>query len=448
MRLIISTCDADMLDRRKCALMTGSLTKYTASFCSALGGMFHSLIYKSYRTFFMGQCVSLTGTWMQRAAEIWLVYSLTKSPLLVGLFGMVQFLPMLVLSLFVGVLIDRFPQKNILIFTQLLFMVQAAAMTVLTLTHTVHYWELLVLALIFGISQAIDLPVRQAYFYCMVGQKEIMNAVSLNSAITNLAKVTGPALAGIVLLALSPGYCFLLNTLSFAVVLFSIFSIPERGMPTPTTRGEKESIWSDVREGLRYIANNETLRLNSFVFGIAATFAMNNEVILPILSNTVLHTGVHGYTVLMTATGVGSFAGALSIAFLSKKGVKKPLLILAAFATALLQIITAFTHVFVACLILLVAIGYLNLILIPIANTIYQLYSPNAYRGRVLSIYSLLNQGSTPVGNFLTGTFMEVGGSSAGFFFCGASTLALLTVALFSQRSIVRKWWSTHDSAS
>lgn len=403
---------------------------------------FHSLKIRNFRTFFIGQCVSLTGTWMQRTAEIWLVYTLTKSPFLVGLFGVCQFLPMLVLSLFVGVLIDRFPKRELLLATEFLFMAQAAAMTILTYTHLIRYWQLLILAVIFGIAQTIDLPTRQAFFYELVGQDEIANAVSLNSAITNLAKMTGPAISGLVLATLGTVFCFFANTVSFLAVIVSILFI-HVGPQYRVIRnsGQKLHIIANVGAGLRYIASSETLLLNTLIFGVVSTFAMNNEVVIPIFASAVLHRGAGGYTGLMTAAGLGAFLGALTIAFLSKSGVHRQLLVIGTVATSLLQIATVLTHSYAVSLVLLTGVGFINLIIIPTVNSTYQLYSSNEYRGRVLSVYSLLNQGSTPLGNFLVGTVMESVGGDSGFVFCGLSTLVLIAPIVLWKRRAIAAWF-------
>lgn len=375
---------------------------------------------------------------MQRTAEIWLVYTLTKSPFLVGLFGVCQFAPMLLLSLFVGVLIDRLPKKKLLLFTEVLFMAQAAVMTVLTYTHQIRYWHLLALAVVFGIAQTIDLPTRQAFFYEMVGQEEIANAVSLNSAITNLAKMTGPAISGLVLYHFGAGFCFLVNTVSFAAVIASIFMIHVN--ETVKKRAAGGHIIKEVMSGLKYIGKDGTLSLNTLVFGVVSTFAMNNEVVIPIFAAAALGLGADGYTGLMTAAGMGSFLGALTVAFLSRNGVRKKYLLFGSAATSVLQIATIFTRSYAVSFVLLMLVGFLNLIIIPTVNSIYQLYSCDEYRGRVLSVYALLNQGSTPLGNFLAGSVMEVAGGAFGFFFCGASTLLLLAPVLLWKRKTVAAW--------
>ena len=401
---------------------------------------FHSLKIRNYRIFFIGQCISLTGTWMQRTAEIWLVYTLTKSPFLVGLFGVCQFIPMLLLSLFVGALIDRLPKRKLLLFTEFLFMAQAAVMTILTYTHLIRYWHLLVLAVVFGIAQTIDLPTRQAFFYEMVGKKEIANAVSLNSAITNLAKMTGPAISGVVLASFGTVFCFFVNAVSFVAVIVSILLIHVDEIVHRDAAGG--NVIRDVGKGLRYITENETLLLNTLIFGIVSTLAMNNEVIVPIFAGSVLHLGAGGYTGLMTAAGLGAFCGALTIAFLSRNGVEKKYLLLGSIATSALQIATILTRSYAVSLILLVCIGFLNLIIIPTVNSIYQLYSNDEYRGRVLSVYSLLNQGSTPLGNFLVGAVMEGFGGASGFVFCGASTLLLLAPVCVWKRGALAEWFA------
>lgn len=402
---------------------------------SYFNNTFHSLRYSNFRKFFIGQCFSLTGTWMQRTAELWLVYTLTKSPFLVGLFGVCQFLPMLALSLFVGVFVDRFPKKRIVLFTQFLFTAQALAMTVLTYTHLLRYWQLLVLAAVFGVAQTIDLPARQAFFFDLVGKDDIMNAVSLNSVITNLAKVVGPAISAIVLVRFGAVSCFMANDISFVFVIAGLLMI--RVKPAVRKPAERRRMMSEVAGGLSYIKNSEMLLVTTLLFAIVSTFAMNNEVIIPVFADVVLHRGADGYSTLLTAAGVGSFLGAFVIANLSKRGVRIQFLVYGAVVTSLLQLLTFFIHSYGASFAVLVGIGFTNLTLIPTVNTIYQLYSTKEYRGRVLSVYSLLNQGSTPVGNFFAGSVMQSFGGDSGFVSCGLVSLVLLLPVLFIKRRTI-----------
>lgn len=402
---------------------------------SVLKGTFVSLRYPDFRYFWVGQCVSLTGTWMQRTAQMWLVYSLTNSPLLVGAVGVCQFTPMLLFSLFAGVLVDRFPKKRILIATQSLFMLQAAVLATLAWTGQVRYWHILVLSAFFGLVQTVDMPARQSFFIDLVGREHVMNAVSLNSTIVNLSRIVGPALSGLAMEFFGVAVCFTVNAASYLAVIGGLFLI--RAGRTASARASSH-VLSDILDGLRYIAKNETLMINVVMMGVVCTFAMNNDVILPVFAKTALHMGASGYTSLVSAAGAGSFCAAILMAWLSGRGLHKSFLFYSALAVSALQLLLAFTHSFLLSVPLITLVGFCNLIFLNTGNSIFQLCSSNEYRGRVMSVYSFLNQGSTPVGNFVSGLAMEASGGNSGFLFCGAATGLLTATLLIGRRRCVR----------
>ncbi len=398
---------------------------------------FRALQYRNFRLFWFGQCISLTGTWMQRTAQTWLVYTVTKSPMLVGIVGVCQFMPMLLFSLFAGVLVDRFSKKKILIFTQLVFLLQSVLMTLLTFTGQIQYWHILVLSTLFGFTQTLDMPARQSFFIDLVGTENLTNAISLNSTIVNLARIVGPAVSGIVMLKYGMVFCFLVNALSFIPVIAGIMLI--RVKETPVHRSNAHML-PDILDGIRYIKKNDTLILNVLITAVVCTFAMNNDVIIPVFAKEVLGRGADGYTALLATAGFGAFLGAIIMAYFSKNGVKKSLLLFSGTVTAALQILTLATKQYWVSIVLVAAIGFLNLIFMNIANSIFQLNSSNEYRGRVMSVYAFLNLGSTPIGNFFSGLVMEHLGGQSGFVFCGAVTLLLLAVIFAVKRSAVLSW--------
>ncbi|HEX3039831.1 MAG TPA: MFS transporter [Caproiciproducens sp.] len=395
---------------------------------------FRALQYRNFRLFWFGQCISLTGTWMQRTAQTWLVYTLTNSPLLVGIVGVCQFLPMLLFSLFAGVLADRFSKKKLLIFTQCMFMLQAVIMTVLTYYGQIRYWHILLLSMLFGFTQTLDMPARQSFFIDLVGRENLTNAISLNSTIVNLARIIGPAVSGLIMLKYGTVFCFFINTISFLPVIAGLLMIRAK---ENIIRREAGHMLGDIRDGIRYIGKNETLVLNVLITAVVCTFAMNNDVIIPIFAKEVLGRGADGYSFLLAMAGFGAFAGAVLMAYFSKFGVRKSLLILSGFATAFLQILTVFGRSFWLAAVLIGAIGFFNLIFINIANSVFQLNSSNEYRGRVMSVYAFLNMGSTPIGNFGVGIVMEKLGGISGFASCGIITAVCLTAILLIKRKAV-----------
>ncbi len=391
---------------------------------------FSSLQYQNFRYFWIGQCVSLTGTWMQRTAQVWIVYTLTKSPLLVGLLGVCQFLPMLFFALFAGVFVDRFPKKKILLLTQTAFMAQALIMTALTFSGVIQYWHVFILSAVFGLTQTVDMPARQAFFIELVGKKHLMNAISLNSTIVNIAKIIGPALSGILLVQFGAVFCFFGNSLSYLAVLGGLLLIKT---PDLVVQRQRRNVLQEITEGIRYIKQSPILVHNVLAMAIVCTFAMNNDVLIPVFAKTVLGKGADVYTALMSAAGIGSLCAALVMATISRHGLKNELLVLTAFGIGFLQIATALIPLYWLSMLLIAGIGFMNLAFINTANSIFQLHSNDEYRGRVMSVYAFLNQGTTPLGNFFAGTVMEAYGGGMGFLACGLITLVLIVPLYFSQ---------------
>lgn len=398
---------------------------------------FRALQYKNFRLFWFGQCISLTGTWIQRTAQTWLVYTVTNSPLMVGLVGVCQFMPMLLFSLFAGVIVDRFSKKKLLILTQVLFMLQAIAMTLLTFTGLIQYWHILILSFLFGLTQTLDMPARQSFFIDLVGVKDLTNAISLNSTIVNLARIVGPAVSGILMLKFGTVFCFSANAISFIPVIIGIFLIQTT---ENHVRKSHVNILPEVIDGIKYIKNNQTLVVNVLVMAVVCTFSMNNDVVIPVFAKVVLGAGANGYSLLLSMAGLGAFLAAIMMAYRSKNGVNKVLLLYSGILTAVLQVATVLTRQYAICAVLITCIGFFNLIFINIANSVFQLNTPNEYRGRVMSVYSFLNMGSTPIGNFLSGSVMETLGGDSGFVFCGMTTLLLLGVIFTRKRKEIRNW--------
>ncbi len=405
---------------------------------SMLGAIFSSLKHRDFRIFWIGQCVSLMGTWMQRTALIWLVYTMTDSPFLVGLVGVAQFLPMLLFTLFAGAVVDRFPKRKILIVTQSLLMLQAFALALLAFSNSAQYWQLLLLCAFLGITTTIDMPARLSFFADLVGKEDVMNAVSLNSSIVNLARIVGPAVAGIVMMKFGAAVCFLLNALSFLAVIYSLTRIETKDSVAPP---QKRNMLEEVKEGLAYIKNDETLYLNAVFLAIVSTFAMNSEVIIPVFAKTVLGMGAGAYTKLLSAAGAGSLAGAVTMASLSKKGVRKWLLAAGAAATLSVQVLMAIAWNYALALLFVAMIGFFNLVFLNAGNSIFQVYAPDKYRGRVMSVYSFLTQGSLPVGNFFAGTAMQVFGGWAGYPACGLTAFICLALFMGNKKEVVKGWF-------
>lgn len=405
---------------------------------------FRSLQYRNFRLFWFGQCISLTGTWVQRTAQTWLVYSVTNSPFKVGLVGVAQFLPMLFLSLFAGVVVDRFSKKKLLVLTQALFLAQAIIMTILTSLGIIQFWHILLLSFLFGLTQTLDMPARQSFFIDLVGPENVTNAISLNSTIVNLARILGPAISGVLMVKLGAAMCFFINSVSFIPVIAGILLIR-----TNETRAVRRSVnmLPEIADGMRYIKQSKTLVANVLVMAVVCTFAFNNDVVIPVYAREFLGGGVNGYSFMLSMAGLGAFCAAILMAYRSKNGVSKRLLIISGTGTAVMQVVTVLTRQYAISAIIILVIGFFNLIFMNTANSIFQVSSSNEYRGRVMSVYSFLNMGSTPIGNFLAGAVMERAAGDSGFLFCGGVTLVLLAViAIFTRKELAR-WFHREQRA-
>lgn len=410
----------------------------TEKAASLSGTVFASLKHRDFRIFWIGQCVSLMGTWMQRTALVWLVYTITNSPFKVGLVGVAQYLPILLFTLFSGAIVDRFSKRRLLIVTQSLLMLQALALALLTFFHCEQYWLLLLLCTALGLTTTVDMPARLSFFMDLVGKEDIMNAVSLNSTIVNLARIIGPAAAGIVMELGGASVCFFINAVSFLAVIFSLTRIKTVEKPSfPRT----QNVVADVKEGLDYIRGSETLVINVIFLAVLCTFAMNSDVIIPVFARTVLGMGAGAYTRLLSAVGLGSLIGAVVMAGLARYGVRKWFLPAAAAGETIILIAMGLCRSYGLVLVMVTLLGILNLMFLNSGNSIFQLYAPEKYRGRVMSVYALITVGSTTFGNFYAGVVMQAFGGWAGWPFCGIAAGLSLWLLLRKKRAVLESWF-------
>ena len=391
----------------------------TEKAASLSGTVFASLKHRDFRIFWIGQCVSLMGTWMQRTALVWLVYTITNSPFKVGLVGVAQYLPILLFTLFSGAIVDRFSKRRLLIVTQSLLMLQALALALLTFFHCEQYWLLLLLCTALGLTTTVDMPARLSFFMDLVGKEDIMNAVSLNSTIVNLARIIGPAAAGIVMELGGASVCFFINAVSFLAVIFSL---------TRIKTVEKPSF-------------PRTLVINVIFLSVLCTFAMNSDVIIPVFARTVLGMGAGAYTRLLSAVGLGSLIGAVVMAGLARYGVRKWFLPAAAAGETIILIAMGLCRSYGLVLVMVTLLGILNLMFLNSGNSIFQLYAPEKYRGRVMSVYALITVGSTTFGNFYAGVVMQAFGGWAGWPFCGIAAGLSLWLLLRKKRAVLESWF-------
>lgn len=385
--------------------------------------IFPALRHRNFQYFWFGQCISLLGTWMQSTAQQWLVYTLTKSAFLLGILGVGQFGPMMLLSLLAGVFVDRFPRKKILLFTQTALMIQALLLAALVYLGHVRYWQVLALATVMGLINTLDMPARQSFIIELVGREDLPNAIALNSSIVNLARILGPAVSALLMARFGAGLCFLLNGISFIPVIAGILLIKPL---TRFVRPKQKAVLADIIGGLKYIAASPLLLSAILSMLAVGTFAMNMPVLIPVFADRALHRGVHGYGMLMSASGIGSLVGSLLLASRGRTRPGRKVLFASALLIALFMMAMNFMHAYFAALLTITLIGFCNIIFMNTANSTVQLNSSNEYRGRVMSVYTLCFAGTTPLGNFFAGSLTERFGPGTGFFMCGLVTALLV----------------------
>ena len=396
---------------------------------SKLKETYPALTQRNFRYYWFGQCISLIGTWMQATAQQWLVYSLTKSALLLGLLGIAQYGPVMLLSLVAGVFVDRYPKKRLLIFTQVSLMLQAFALAFLVWTEQATYWHVLILAIFFGLANTLDQPVRQAFLPELVERKHLRSAIGLNSAVFNVARMIGPALASLLMVKYGAGPLFFINGVSFIPVIIGIYLINAKPFEN---KNIQKKVFAEIIEGLIYIKQSSTLFSVILSMLAVGTFVINFNIITPLYADEVLNAGINGYGILSSATGAGSLVGALLMASWSKGTPKLSFLFGSGFIVSALLILLEPIHTLVLAVVIFAAIGFFNILFLTTANSMIQLNTSDQFRGRVMSVYSFAFLGTTPIGNLFAGTVMEKLGASAGISICGAMSTLLIALIIIN----------------
>ncbi|HUC57258.1 MAG TPA: MFS transporter [Streptosporangiaceae bacterium] len=361
--------------------------------------MFSSLRVRNFRLFATGQVISNTGTWMQRVAQDWLILELTHgSGTAVGIATGLQFLPLLLFSLWGGMIADRYPKRNILFVTQGSMGALAVILGVLAVTGVVRPWHVYVLAFGLGLATVVDNPTRQSFAIEMVGKKDLTNAIGLNSAVFNLARIGGPAVAGLVISLVGTPTAFFLNAASYLAVIIGLKMMRPSEL-APAERVERAK--GQLREGLAYVKSRPDLWLTLVLVFFIATFGMNFQVTTALMSKVVFHTGAGKFGLASAVFALGALIGALAAARRRKQGMR--LLVITALAFSVLEIGVAFMPNYWLFLVLLVPTGLTVISLSTAANASIQLTTPAEMRGRVMGIYMLVFLGGTPIGSPLTG---------------------------------------------
>ena len=370
-----------------------------------------SLRHRNFRLFWTGQLVSLVGTWMQSVAQGWLVLQLTNDPLALGIVAAAQFTPVLVFGLFGGVVADVVPKRRTLLVAQAWFLGLALALGLLVLSGRAEPWHVYVLAILFGLGNAVEMPVRQSFVVEMVGRADIANAVALNSAVFNGARIVGPAIAGLLIASVGLASCFLLNALSYAAALAGLLLIRPAelmGGPLATIERSAHGLLDPLVEGLAYVRRTPIVLLPITDLGVSAAAGANFSVLIPVLARDVLAGSSDTYGFLLAASGLGSLLAAISVAF----GQRPTLRLLVAggliFGLGLIGLGVS-RHVLVD-LVLMALVGWGLIAMAMTANTLIQLTVPDELRGRVMSVYTTVFAGSTPIGGLFAGAIAAVAG--------------------------------------
>ncbi len=367
---------------------------------SKFSNTFRALKHKNYRLFFIGQIISLSGTWMQSVAQSWLVYRLTGSVTLLGLIGFAGQIPVFLLAPIGGAVADKYNRRRILIATQSISMMSAFVFATLTLTGNIQVWHLFVVASITGIANAFDIPTRQAFVVDMVGKEDLVNAIALNSSMFNGARIVGPAIAGILVSTVGEGWCFLLNAISYIAVIIGLLMMT---LKPKETAASADSAVTKIVEGFRYVGMTTPIRALLLLLGLVSLMGMPYAVLMPIFADQILHGGARGLGMLMGGAGLGALVGALALA--SRNGIRGlgKWVAFASGAFGVSLILFSLSHTFWLSLILIVPVGFSLMVQMASSNTLIQAMVPDELRGRVMAVYSMMFMGMAPIGALLAG---------------------------------------------
>ena len=388
-----------------------------------------SLRHRNFRLFAAGQIVSLTGTWVQLVAQSWLVYRLTGRATLLGLVGFAGQIPIFVLAPVGGAIADRFERRRILVVTQSIAMLLAFVLAALTLGGVVHEWHIVALAAATGIVNAFDIPTRQSFLVEMVGRDDLINAIGLNSSLFNGARMTGPALAGILVAVIGEGWCFLVNGISFAAVIVALLAIRVAPFRPPT---DEVSTLTRIRQGFGFAIKERPVRALLLMLALMSLTGMPFLVLMPVFADRVLNGGPAAYGILMSASGMGALAGAVTLA--SRRDVRGlgGWVARAAIAFGAFLCVFSFSRSMWTSVALLLPIGFSMMVEISSSNTLIQTMVPDGLRGRVMAVYSMMFMGMAPAGALLAGWSADRIGAPSTVLIGGAACMTAAAIFRWS----------------
>jgi MFS family permease len=361
---------------------------------------FRALQHRNFQLFIAGQLVSLIGTWMQSTAQLWLVYKLTNSAALLGVFGFANQIPILLLASIGGYVGDRYNRHRGVIATQTAAMILAFILAVLTLSGTIKVWEIIFIAFLVGVVNSFDVPIRQSFLVQMVGREDLPNAIALNSSIFNGARVVGPAIAGFAIALVGEGWCFFLNGVSFLAVIIALLMMR---IPKVEKAPSKESPLQGLMQGFRFAMSDLPIRSSLILLSLLSLLGLQYVVFLPIFANDILHGGARGLGLLMSAAGVGAVLGALHFAGRTEfKGLAK-WIAGTSITCGVALILFAQSRVFWLSAVVLFFIGFAATVQMAATNTTIQSRVPDELRGRLMAVYATMFMGVQPIGSLIAG---------------------------------------------
>jgi len=389
---------------------------------TGLTRMFRALRYRNYRLFFIGQGISLIGTWMQQVAISWLVYSLTNSAFLLGVVAFSGLICTFLLTPFAGVLVDRLDRHRILVITQTLAMLQAFALAAVVLTGTAAVWNLILLSAALGLINAFDMPTRQSFVLDMVTNRaDLGNAIALNSSLFNSARLIGPSVAGVLVALVGEGLCFLINGISFIAVIACLLAM--KMAPTPA-RGKQEDFFRGMKDGANYAFGFRPMKYIIILLAFTALVAMPYPVLMPVFAKEVLQGGANTLGFLMAAAGVGALAGAIYLASRQNVFGLDKVIVVSTFSFGIGLICFSFSRITALSMLFMAVTGFGMVVQLAACNTILQTIADDDKRGRVMSLYIMSFMGLAPFGSLLFGGLADVIGAPYTLLIGGVCMLA------------------------
>jgi MFS family permease len=367
---------------------------------------FRALRHRNFRLFWNGQLISLVGTWMQSVGQGWLMHRLTDSPWMLGVLGFAQFLPVTALSLWAGVVADRVDKRRLVLTTQTLALLQAAVLAALALLGIVRPWMLLALAFVFGAINAFDLPARQSFLIEMVGKEDLPNAIALNSAAFNTARVVGPAIAGALVAAVGESWCFVLNAISylFVIAMLMRMDLPRRVATSADRR-------TTLREGIQYARATGPIRNLLLLLGVTCGLGFQYMILLPVYADHILEAGPKAYGLMVAAFGLGSLGSAVVMTRRLDRWALRRNLLIGLGVSGVSMAVFAWSRALPLTLAMGLGAGFGLILYVASTNVMLQLTTEDRFRGRIMSLYTFMFVGTAPLGALLAGWVAQKSGA-------------------------------------